>query len=195
VNAALRQTFSAFGAVTAIALALGGAASTAFSLMDRRAEVAGLHDQLAALEARERRLAPLSTRDPLATPLFETNTITLAGAALQQRLESAVAAAHGQLLSSKVEIAPRGEEHRLSLAAELTIPEDDMQALLYDLETGRPYLFIDAFEARAPEPGNRTSDMRVSLAVSGQWTAPGWRRGAPAAAGRRKGGCRGHLAV
>jgi hypothetical protein len=54
----------------------------------------------------------------------------------------------------------------------LTISEPDMQALLYDLETGRPYLFVDAFEARAPEatsePG--AGAMRVSLTVSGQWS-------------------------
>jgi general secretion pathway protein M len=168
MNAAARRALSALGLVAVVALALGAAASTVLSLQDARANVALLSDEVEALRVREQKLAPLAGRDRHASPFFEAKTITLAGAALQQRLEAAVASARGRLLSSKVEVGPRGDERRVALAAELTIAEPDMQALLYDLETGRPYLFVDAIEARAPETGGGA--LRVSLTVSGQWS-------------------------
>jgi general secretion pathway protein M len=172
VNAPLRQGLSALGLVAGIALALGSSASTAVSLSERRANVAQMREQVEALRAREERLAALPGRKSSVSPLFEAKTITLAGAALQQRLEAAVTTARGRLVSSKVEVAPRGDEHRIALAAELTIAEDDMQALLHDLETGRPYLFVDAIEARGPERASEANGgaMRVSLAVSGRWS-------------------------
>ncbi len=168
MNAAARRALSAFGAVAVVALALGGAASTALALRDSQAEVAELSGQADAIAAREKRIAPKPGRDLSVAPFFEARTITQAGAALQQRLEAAVVAAHGRLLSSKVDVAPRDDDRRINLAAELTIAEPDMQALLFDLETGRPYLFVDAFEARAAEEGGER--MRVALTLSGQWS-------------------------
>ena len=171
MNVGARRALSALGVVAVVAVALGAALSSALSLRDARAEVARLNDQEQALEARERRLAPQPGRDNAVSPFFEARTITLAGAALQQRLEAAVTAAHGRLVSSRVEVAPRGDARAISLAAELTIPEPDMQALLYDIETGRPYLFVETIEARAPEPSREATagGMRVSLTVAGQW--------------------------
>jgi general secretion pathway protein M len=172
VNAGARRVLSALGVVAVVALALVGAASTALSLRDARAEVAALGEQDAALQSRESRLTPRLGRDAAATPFFEARTVTQAGAALQTHLEAAVAAAHGRLISSKVEVAPRDDERRLDLSAELTIAEPDMQALLFDLETGRPYLFVDSIEARATEPigDNVGGAMHVALSVSGQWS-------------------------
>jgi general secretion pathway protein M len=172
MNAAARRALSAFGAAAFVALALGGAASTALALRDAEAEVAQLSRQADALAERERRIAPRPGRDLSGAPFFEARTITQAGAALQQRLEAAVAAAHGRLTSSKVDVALRDDDRRIDLAAELTIAEPDLQSLLFDLETGRPYLFVDAFEARSAEgsgePGR--APMRVALTLSGQWS-------------------------
>ena len=172
MNAAARRALSALGVAAVVALALAGAASTALSMRDARADVAVLSEQDAALQAREKRLAPPPGRDSGVAPFFEARTITQAGAALQQRLEAAVAAAHGRLISSKVEVAPRDDERRINLSAELTIAEPDMQALLFDLETGRPYLFVDAFEARTAQEAAESGGgaMRVALSVSGAWS-------------------------
>jgi len=171
MNAALRRALSALGIAAFVAVALGAAVSTALSLHEAQAHVAELNQQMEDLEARERRLVPPGEHDKAASPFFEAKTVTLAGAALQQRLEAAVSSAKGRLVSSKVEVAPRGEERQVSLAAELTIAEADIQALLFDLETGRPYLFVDSVEARAPEATNEPGgQMRVSLTVSGQWS-------------------------
>jgi general secretion pathway protein M len=46
-----------------------------------------------------------------------------------------------------------------------------LQQLLYDLEAGMPFLFIDQLVAQAPETGTGAlrGKMRVSILVSGQW--------------------------
>ncbi len=169
VNAAARRALSALGLCAAVALALGAAAATALALRQAQGDVALLGAEAQALQARETRLGRGRGGDRNAAPFFQARSITLAGAALQQRIEAAISAAHGRLISSKVDVAPRGGANRIDLSAELTIAENDMQALLFDLETGRPYLFVDAFEARAPE-GAGTQGLRVSLSVSGQWS-------------------------
>jgi general secretion pathway protein M len=169
VNAAARRALSALGLCAAVALALGAAGATALSLRQAASDVALVGAEAQALQAREQRFQPRPGRPPRRAPAFEARSITLAGAALQQRMEAAVAAAHGQLISSKVDVAPSRDKSRIALSAEMTMDEKDMQALLFDLETGRPYLFVDAFEARSTE-GAGTPALRVSVAVSGQWS-------------------------
>jgi len=169
VNAAARRALSAFGLCAAIALALGAAGATALALRQAAGDVALVGAEAQALQARERRLQPRPGRQPSQAPSFMARSITLAGAALQQRMEAAVAAAHGQLISSKVDVAPSHDKSRIALAAEMTIGENDMQALLFDIETGRPYLFVDAFEARSSQGAGKPA-LRVSLSVSGSWS-------------------------
>ena len=173
MNVALRRSLSALAFAAVLGLLLGGAASTALALRERAASVEALQADLDTLQARLKRAGRQPERASRASPFIEARSVTLAGAALQQRLESAIAKQGGQLVSSKVDVGPRGDERRVTLAAELTIAQPAMQALLFDLETGRPYIFVDALEARAPEPTERTQEgMRVSLTVAGQWGGP-----------------------
>jgi general secretion pathway protein M len=44
-----------------------------------------------------------------------------------------------------------------------------LQKLLYDLETGMPFVFIDQLVVQAPVAGVEASRMRVLLAASAQW--------------------------
>ena len=169
MNTPLRQALAAFGVFALVALALAGALWTALSLRDAQASVADLGEQLAALQVREKRLPAPAARDLAASPSFEAQTFTQAGAALQQRVETAIGAAKGRLGSSKVDIESRGTERWITLAAELTIAEPDLQILLFDLETGRPYLFVEALEAKAPEVETASGSVSVFLTVSGQW--------------------------
>jgi general secretion pathway protein M len=168
----LRRTLSALGLVGLIVAALAAALSTLADLRDARARVAEIADQSDALRARERSLVAKPPAARGASPFFEARTITQAGAALQQRVEAAVAAAHGRLISSRVDVAQRNDPQGLSLSSELSLADDGLQALLFDLETGRPYLFVDAIEARPEEatgePGRKT--LRVALTVSGEWS-------------------------
>lgn len=168
-----RQTLSLLGVVAIVAGALTAAVSTGAALRDARTEAARLADESESLRVRESRHATPRAVNPAAAPFFEARTVTQAGAALQQRVERAVAAASGHLISSRIELAPRADPHRLVLTAELALADTDMQKLLFDLETGRPYLFVDAFEARAEEDKGEAAlrTLHLALTVSGQWSA------------------------
>jgi general secretion pathway protein M len=54
--------------------------------------------------------------------------------------------------------------------ASCEIEQAAMQRLLYDLEAGMPFLFIEQFVAQSPQTqAQPNSRMRLLLAVSGQW--------------------------
>jgi general secretion pathway protein M len=63
----------------------------------------------------------------------------------------------------------------VSLSANLEIGQSNLQQLLYDLETGMPFLFIDQLVVQMVETAGRmdsateTPRMRVQIDVSGQW--------------------------
>jgi general secretion pathway protein M len=55
--------------------------------------------------------------------------------------------------------------------ASCELDQPSLQKLLYDLEAGMPFLFIDQLVVQAPVASstNQEGRMRILLAVSGQW--------------------------
>jgi general secretion pathway protein M len=105
------------------------------------------------------------------SPFLEGQTVTIAEAALQRRIGSAVAAAGGNVLSSQIEPQSETRKDYLTLVASCEIDQKSLQALLYDLEAGMPFLFIDQLVLQAPqalgaEEGGR---LRLLISVSGRW--------------------------
>jgi general secretion pathway protein M len=101
---------------------------------------------------------------------LEGQTVTVASAALLQRLTVAITSAGGQIVSS--EVAPQGERSRdgfVSVIADCQLEEAALQHLLYDIEAGMPFLFVDQIVAEAPAPGNEGGRMHVLIGVSGLW--------------------------
>jgi general secretion pathway protein M len=51
------------------------------------------------------------------------------------------------------------------------LDQPSLQKLLYDLEAGFPFLFVDQLVAQAPvaSSANQEVRMRILLSVSGQW--------------------------
>jgi general secretion pathway protein M len=145
-------------------------------IFERRAAVAGATEMLARLEGRN---APSFTETdaqsgptPTGSPFLEGQTVTVAGAALLQRVATAVTRLGGNVLSSQVEL--EGSEAKngyIALIASCEIDQPALQQLLYDLEAGMPFLFVDQLVAQAPVPtaGTTGQRMRVLLAVSGLW--------------------------
>lgn len=164
-----RQALSLMAWLALVALLFGSAASTALGLWDAHANVAALTDEIRAMQARAGRLAPRRGANVDQPLLLVAPTITLAGAILQQRVESAVATAGGRVTSSQVELGAR-EKDRVSLRTELTIGQEDLQKLLFSLETGRPALFVELFEGRTAEKLEPGAELRVNLTLSGQWS-------------------------
>ena len=117
-------------------------------------DVAELKDEIEAMQARAGRLVPPDKVDPGQPLLLVAPTITIAGAILQQRVESAVTAAGGRVASSQVELGTRAAQDRVSLRTELTIGQEDLQKLLFDLETGRPPCSSNCLKGRLQKSRN-----------------------------------------
>ncbi len=173
----IRRGLAATSYLAAVLGLVAGARWLASSLYDEDVGLTAMREQLHQLEVRMASAArrPGSMEDAeQGSPFIEGATITQAGAALQQRMERAVARVGGALLSSQVELETPGRQPGfLSLSADIELPEPALQAFLYDIEAGMPYLFIDAFSAEAPHSTEdaRGVRLRVALAVSGKWEA------------------------
>jgi general secretion pathway protein M len=98
--------------------------------------------------------------------------LTIAGAALQQRLTNAVAKLGGNVQSLQVDLhGTQSVEGTVSLIASFEIDQPALQGLLYELESGKPFLFIDQQVVQAPNTGAVAQEarLRVLLTLSGRW--------------------------
>ena len=142
--------------------------------------LAGIYSAESALADTEDLLARLQNRKAATaadggimtgSPFLEGPSVTVAGAALLQRVGGAVTKAGGTIQSSQVEVAAAaGGMLRLQVSCE--IAQADLQRLLYDLEAGMPFLFIDELTAEMPQAvgaNDGVGRMHVQLAVSGEW--------------------------
>jgi general secretion pathway protein M len=150
-------------------------ASTISDMLSQRAEVAAAAAMLEQLEghaAGVRRGQAGGLGGPAGSPFLEGATVTVAGAALLQHVTAAVTKLGGNVLSSQVEL--QGTESKngfLSIIANCDIDQAGLQRLLYDLEAGMPFLFIDQLSVQVPAGFGASGEgkLRVLLAVSGQW--------------------------
>jgi general secretion pathway protein M len=144
-------------------------------LLERSRTVNAAADMLARLEGR---VPPSRGGDaasaagpvPAGSPFLEGQTVTVAGAALLQRVASAVTQVGGSVLSSQVELqGTQSKDGFVSLIASCEMDQASLQPLLYDLEAGMPFLFVDQLVAQAPISTSEGGRTRVLLAVSGLW--------------------------
>lgn len=131
-------------------------------------ETAALLDQL-----RDRKAVAAAQNGPMnGSPFLDGPSVTVAGAALLQRVSTAIGNAGGTIQSSQVEVAgsPAGAV-RLVMSAELDL--GGLQRLLYDLEAGMPFLFVEQLDVQAPQTAGAAAAgvgrMHVQLAVAGEW--------------------------
>jgi general secretion pathway protein M len=147
--------------------------------------VADLRDKAVEMAAAQMRLDQLSERSrpslsaPIASnagvsgsPFLDGRTITIAGATLQQRVEAAVTQAGGALMSSQVELdGPDAKNGFVGLTASMEVSQPAVQTILYDIEAGMPYLFVDKLSIQSPEVFGEPESgrMRITIRVAGQW--------------------------
>lgn len=144
-------------------------------VVGQRDEVASLATMLAQLEGHN----PAAVRGPVSdvttptgSPFLEGATVTIAGATLLQRVSGAVTKFGGNVLSTQLDL--QGTQSRtgfLSMIASCEIDQPELQKLLYDLEAGMPFLFIDQLVVQPPltMSGTGGGRLRLLLTVSGQW--------------------------
>jgi general secretion pathway protein M len=145
------------------------------SILDHQRALAQTSDLLDQLQGRKARAgaSQLSAEHP-GTPFLEGPTVTVAGAALLQRVATAVGNVGGTVQSSQVDVlGTQAKDGFVGLVVSCEMEQPALQKLLYNLESGMPFLFVDQLDVQVPQT-TATSDagagrIWVVLGVSGQW--------------------------
>lgn len=162
------------------ALAYGGAVIalivvtflTLSGLSDAYADYSAASVRLAALEGHGKSGGQSDEEEASRSPFLEGPTVTIAGADLQQRIVSAVTAVGGNVLSSQIDLqGSQAKEGYVVLTASCELSQSALQPLLYDIEAGMPFLFVEQLVVQAPQAGGDSEDkhMRIQIDVAGQW--------------------------
>jgi general secretion pathway protein M len=177
--ATLRKTFSdspslaAFAYAGLVAALLFIVVTSVADILSRRAEVASTANMLEQLDGRKAALRGASgdVSIPSGSAYLEGATLTIAGATLLQRVDGAVMKLGGNVLSSQVDL--KGNQSKagfISMIASCEIGQAELQKLLYDLEAGMPFLFVDQLVVESTTSSESGENkLRILLAVSGQW--------------------------
>jgi general secretion pathway protein M len=175
----LKKTFAASPIVAAAAYAgvvvalLALVVSSIIDVVGQRAAVASTAAMLEQLEGRRTATSGGRSADvqmPPGSAFLEGATVTVAGAALLQRVAGAVTKLGGNVLSSQLDLqGTQSKAGFVSMVASCEIDQPVLQQLIYDLEAGMPFLFIDQLAVQASTTSSGEGKLRVLLAVSGQW--------------------------
>lgn len=145
---------------------------SAGAALDRYTAVRAADTLLAQLEGRkagQRAGTGDATPGMTGSPFLEGSSQTVAAAALLQRVAAAINKVGGNVLSSQVELqkdnAPDGW---VGLIVSSELNQASLQPLLYDIEAGMPFLFVEQLSVQAPQAGEEMR-LRIVLTVSGQW--------------------------
>ena len=176
--------YSSCAALIYFALVIALASTALFASLEivgRYRAVSASAEVLARLERRAPSLSSDSdwTEEsvPAGSPFLDGQTVTTASAALLQQITAAITGAGGKVISS--EVTSRGErggggapgersgDAFVRVIANCELEEGALLHLLYDIEAGMPFLFVDQFVAEAP--ANAAGKMHVLLGVSGLW--------------------------
>jgi general secretion pathway protein M len=167
-------------AVVLYMVAFGGLLATigiaATEILDRQRALAQTSDLLDQLQGRRARGAGASSlaKEHPGSPFLEGPTVTVAGANLLQRVAAAVSQVGGTVQSSQVDLlGTQAKDGFVGLVVSCEMEQPALQKLLYDLEAGMPFLFVDQLDVQVPQTTalNETANgkIRVVLGVSGQW--------------------------
>jgi general secretion pathway protein M len=147
----------------------------------------GLLDQRSAVEQLSETLRQLDARGPAAThpdaagdatmagsAFLEGSTVTIAGAALLQRVNGVVTRHGGSVSSSQLDLqGTQAKDGFISVTANFDLEQPALQQIIYDLEAGMPFLFVDELVVQGPSPAATSGGkLHVSISVSGQWQGP-----------------------
>jgi general secretion pathway protein M len=161
-------------AVTSGLLATAGiAVSDIVAHRQALAQTSDLLDQLRGRRPRGGAASTLAAEHP-GTPFLEGPTVTVAGATLLQRVAMAIGNVGGTIQSSQVDVSgTEVKDGLLGLVVSCEMEQPGLQKLLYDLEAGMPFLFVDQLDVQVPQATaaneSGTGRIRVVLSVSGQW--------------------------
>jgi general secretion pathway protein M len=144
------------------------------NIFDHQQSLAQTSHLLDQLQGRSARTGVSSSAERPGTPFLEGPTVTVAGAALLQRVATAVGNVGGTVQSSQVDVlGTQAKDGFVGLVVSCEMEQPALQKVLYDLEVGMPFLFVDQLDVQVPQTTaadeSGTGKIRVVLGVSGQW--------------------------
>ena len=129
--------------------------------------------------------AQLREQDPLTPYLVQATNDALAAAELQERLKAITLGHAGRILSTRVlKGAADGPFERVVVEARLEISLEGLQDLLYEIDTKKPYLFIEELSVMR-RPQRRGSSAGAADVLETRLVLYGLRRRADAAGEQR----------
>ena len=159
-----------------VAALLASSLSFLSDLMARSEAVASAEKGLDQLAKRGQRRADAaaSAAGMAGYHFLDGPTNAIAGNALEPRVSEAIGKAGGAITSAQVEFdGPDAKNGFVELMTSAEVNQSALQAILYDIEAGLPYLFIEKLSLQSPEDFGEpeTGRMRITIAVAGQWRA------------------------
>jgi general secretion pathway protein M len=156
-----------YGALVAVGFLT--AAIAAVEIAERYRALDASSEMLARLQGRADSPASSSANAaPKASAFLPGSTITVASAGLLQRVAAVITAAGGTISSSEVEPQnAQGKDGHVKVTVSCELDQSKVQQLLYEIEAGMPFLFIEQLVAQGPLPEN--PKMRLVIEVSGVW--------------------------
>jgi len=165
--------------VAVVAGLLFTAWTTAEGISERQDEVAQTAATLSQLEGRaaprKNLPRPGSEATMAGSPLLEGGTMTIGGANLLQRVAASITKSGGNIVYTQVDLeGPQAKDGFIDVTVNFEIAQPALQDVLYDLEAGMPFLFVNSLVAQGPAVPGQTPEgkLRILISVSGQWQAP-----------------------
>jgi general secretion pathway protein M len=106
------------------------------------------------------------------SPLLDGATVTVGGDNLLQRVAGSITRFGGNILYTQVDLeGPQSKDGFVSATVNWELEQPALQQLLYDLESGMPFLFVDQLVAQGPAAAATPPQgkLRLVISVSGQW--------------------------
>lgn len=107
---------------------------------------------------------------PPGSPFLEGQTVTVAGAALLQRITGIITGAGGTVVSSEmVQQGGPSKDGYVTAIAKCELEQEALQRALYDIEGGLPFLFVDHLVVQTSAAPQESGRLRVQVGVAGLW--------------------------
>jgi general secretion pathway protein M len=140
-----------------------------------RADMALYRAQIAARPRLQAELAALDRQEAQAAALLRGPSTAIAAANMQSLIKRLIEAHSGQMRSAQLLSASAVEGlEKVEVQYELSLPPGSLAAATFELETGRPFLFLDSIDVRPETIAGDATGAPGNLHV--QWTMHGYRR-------------------
>jgi general secretion pathway protein M len=129
------------------------------AIADAQGALPRMADAQESLAARRQLLADLQRRQRAAEGLLQGDSETLIAAQLQNRIKTLVGAAQGEVTSMQIlQTRNDGGFRKIAVRGQVLIGLPGLQKVLYELEAGVPYLFLDNVEIRVQQSPSKVRD-------------------------------------